>query len=49
MSGLFQFNVLFVMGRKCHPNVTPINCERSELLICKVHQFGLGCIKNCVC
>ena len=22
-------------------------CERSELLICKVHQFGLGCIKNC--
>ena len=22
-------------------------CERSELLICQVHQFGLGCIKNC--
>ena len=24
-----------------------IHCERSELLICKVDQFGLGCIKNC--
>ena len=24
-----------------------IYCERSELLICKMHQFGLGCIKNC--
>ena len=23
-----------------------IYCERSEL-ICKVRQFGLGCIKNC--
>ena len=23
------------------------NCERSELLICKVHQFGLECIKHC--
>ena len=22
-------------------------CERSELLIWQVHQFGLGCIKNC--
>ena len=21
-------------------------CERNELLICKMHQFGLGCIKN---
>ena len=21
--------------------------ERSEFLICKVHQLGLGCIKNC--
>ena len=24
-----------------------INCERSDLRICKVHQFGLGCVKNC--
>ena len=23
------------------------DCERSELLICKVHQFGLGCIEIC--
>ena len=22
-------------------------CERSELVIYKVHRFGLGCIKNC--
>ena len=22
-------------------------CERSELLICRVYQFGLECIKNC--
>ena len=22
-----------------------VNCERSELLICQVHQFELGCIK----
>ena len=21
--------------------------ERSELLICRVHQFGLECAKNC--
>ena len=21
--------------------------ERSELLICRVHQFGLECVKNC--
>ena len=29
-------------------NVVPVinNCKRSELLICKVHQFGIGCIKN---
>ena len=21
--------------------------ERNELLICRVHQFGLECVKNC--
>ena len=26
---------------------TVVFCERSELLICKVHQLGLGRIKNC--
>ena len=24
-----------------------IYCERSELLICQVHQFELRCIKKC--
>ena len=24
-----------------------VYCERSDLLICKVHQCGLGCIKTC--
>ena len=31
----------------CVKKLLANNCERSELLICKVHQFGLGCIKNC--
>ena len=29
------------------PFYSIVYCERNELLICKVHQFGLGCIKNC--
>ena len=24
-----------------------VNCERNELIIFKVHRFGLECIKNC--
>ena len=28
-------------------NTTLFCCERSELLICRLHQFGLGYIKNC--
>ena len=27
-------------------HIERINCERSELLIWQVHQFGLGCIKT---
>ena len=30
------------------PFYSIVYCERNELLICKVHQVGLGCIKNCV-
>ena len=38
----------FMVARNfIHIFVLRYNCERSELLICKVHQFGLGCIKNC--
>ena len=28
--------------------VTVYYCERGELLICKVHQFGFGCVSKTV-
>ena len=31
----------------CREATRDFYCERSELLICQVHQFELGCIKKC--
>ena len=46
------FTTALSLGCFVLPSLLPfysiVYCERNELLICKVHQFGLGCIKKCV-
>ena len=46
------FTTALSLGCFVLPSLPPfysiVYCERNELLICKVHQFGLGCVKNCV-
>ena len=47
-----QFSRIYVLSEGMSPTAMKerrkmFYCERSELLIWQVHQFRLGCIKNC--
>ena len=43
----FMGNICRGHGGAIDLSDTDIDCERSELLICQVHQFGPGCTNKC--